>query len=93
MVRQPKYSPTIPLMTRDPKMPVSRPLNISPTLRALFSGSENCDTKGMKIWGITEQTPVTSEAANTKHKEGEVAIPHMDKASNTKLTVIIVRRL
>lgn len=63
IVLHPKYSPTMPLTTLEPRMPVSSPLSIRPTLRALFSGKENWETSGMNIWGVTEQMPVTNEAA------------------------------
>ena len=49
MVRHPQYSPMMPLMTREPNIPVSKPLTIIPTFRPLFSGFENWEAIGMKI--------------------------------------------
>ena len=59
--RQPKSSPTTPLTTREARIPVSKPERTIPTLRFLYSGREYCAASGMKICGMTEQTPVTSE--------------------------------
>ena len=63
MARQPSQSPTKPEMTREARMPVKRPDMTMPTLRLLCSGRENCEAMGTKICGMTEQIPVTSEAA------------------------------
>ena len=56
--RHPKYSPTIPLTTREAKIPVSNPDTIMPTFLPLVLGVENCAAMGIKICGITEQMPV-----------------------------------
>ena len=60
--RHPKYSPTIPLTTREAKIPVSNPDTIMPTFLPLVLGVENCAAMGIKICGITEQMPVSREA-------------------------------
>ena len=93
MVRQPQYSPTIPLITRDPRIPASSPLTSIPTLRALFCGSENCETIGMKICGMTEQTPVTSEAASMQRISGATATASMEQASSEKFITMMFLRL
>ena len=59
MNRHPKYSPIIPLTTREARIPVSNPDTIIPTL---VSGVENWAAMGIKICGITEQMPVSREA-------------------------------
>ncbi len=61
--RQPSTSPTNPLTTRDASIPVSNPEMTTPTFRPLFSGRENCEAIGTNIWGIMEQMPVMSDAA------------------------------
>ena len=61
--RQPSTSPTNPLTTRDASIPVSNHEMTTPTFRPLFSGRENCEAIGTNIWGIMEQMPVMSDAA------------------------------
>lgn len=56
------YSPTMPLTTREARIPVSSPERIIPTFFPLVSGVEYCAARGMNIWGITEQAPVSREA-------------------------------
>ena len=63
IVRHPQSSPTAPLITLDTSMPESSPESIIPTLRSLFTGSEYCAVSGTNNCGITEQAPVTIDAA------------------------------
>ena len=67
MVLHPQYSPTIPLTTREPKIPVSSPLTNIPIFCDFFSGWENCAAMGIKICGITEQIPVIKDTAKVKY--------------------------
>ena len=62
MNRHPKYSPIIPLTTREARIPVSYPDTIIPTFFPVVSGVENWAAMGIKICGITEQMPVSREA-------------------------------
>ena len=92
MARQPNQSPTKPEMTREARMPVSRPDMTMPTLRLLCSGRENCEAMGTKICGMTEQAPVMSEAAQMTGRFEAMPMANREKISNTKLVRMIVRR-
>ena len=48
--RHPKYSPTIPLTTREAKIPVSNPDTIMPTFLPLVWGGELCSYGDKDLW-------------------------------------------
>ena len=92
MARQPSASPTSPLTTREASMPVSRPEITSPTLRPLFSGSENCDAIGTNICGTIEHAPVTSDAAHTVYMSRPKAMAMSDIINKVKFISVIFFR-
>ncbi len=91
--RQPSTSPTAPLTTREARMPLSSPERMMPTLRALSAGREYWAAKGMKMWGMTEQSPVRKEKRWMVRMSRAAAMASSERTSTEKLTSTMRRRL
>ena len=61
-------------------------------LRALFSGRENWPAMGMKSWGITEQAPMMSDAAQMMWMSFAMPMSAAIAAAVTMLTRMMRRR-
>ena len=92
MVRHPSHWPTMPLTTREARMPHSSPLSTHPMLRALSAGREYWPAMGMNSCGTTEQAPITSDAAHSTHASVAMAMAAVISAAPTMHVTMMRRR-